>query len=230
MSTPGIATSAARALARGGASRLTCRSGSSFRCGRRFRTLNQTSKPSRRPAIDPCRVDVKGAEMQASRAIFFPLLLLRPAPRADDLRYLSIHPAQRHRVLTSRLLPGVIIQSCPRRLFSSRRRTAVPDRLRQSARAPVADRRIRSMIPDRNGAQLVPYNTTYLERDLALRLGIRCTARTSSFHSEQDRITRLFAGRAFPIPGLWRHSIHPGRAVAAICECAGESPTSHRCS
>jgi hypothetical protein len=71
------------------------------------------------------------------------------------------------------LLPGVIISHARARLFlvSPQDRSPRPLTIKVLERPQLIDR-IRSMIPDRNRAHLVPYNTTYLERDLALRLGI----------------------------------------------------------
>ena len=82
------------------------------------------------------------------------------------------------------------------------------------------------MIPDRNRAHLVPYNTTYLERDLALRLGIPMYGADPKFFplGTKTGSRRLFAEAGVPHP-LGYGDIHSvPAAVAAICEMRRRKP------
>jgi hypothetical protein len=71
------------------------------------------------------------------------------------------------------LLPGVIASHARARLFlvSPQDRSPRPLTVKLLERPKLMER-IRSLIPNPDRAHLVPYNTTNLERDLALRLGI----------------------------------------------------------
>jgi hypothetical protein len=70
-------------------------------------------------------------------------------------------------------MPGVIAAHARRRLHlvSPHDGSARPLSAKLLARPSLLER-IRALIPDPERAHLVPYNTTFLERDLALRLGI----------------------------------------------------------
>jgi len=71
------------------------------------------------------------------------------------------------------LLPGVIASHARRRLFLIAPRDASSRPLsRKLLDRPDVLAQIRSLIPDPGRAHLVPFNTTSLERDLALALGI----------------------------------------------------------
>ena len=63
--------------------------------------------------------------------------------------------------------------------------------------------RIRALIPDRDRAHLVPYNTTELERDLAIRLGIPMYGADPRhfIHGTKSGCRKLFgrAGVAYPV-------------------------------
>ena len=71
------------------------------------------------------------------------------------------------------LLPGVIPAHARARFFNPvpHDSTLRPLSLKLLER-PRLLAQIRDLIPDKNRAHLVPYNTTELERDLAIRLGI----------------------------------------------------------
>lgn len=114
-----------------------------------------------------------GFEMQAYEERFLFLLLLLRQPKARMIYVTSqmINPSIIDYYLD--LLPGVIPSHARPRLFT-------PSPLDGSRRAltvkllerPRLLERIRALIPNPDRAHLVPYNTTSLERDLALRLGI----------------------------------------------------------
>ena len=125
------------------------------------------------PSMTLDKLDESGSEMQAYEERFLFLLLLLRQPRARLVYVTS------QRILPSvvdyylDLLPGVIPSHARKRLF-------LPAPLDGSAR-PLSQKllerprlleQIRSLIPDPHRAHLVPYNTTELERDLAVALGI----------------------------------------------------------
>ncbi len=116
---------------------------------------------------------IQGVRQQAyeERFLFLLLLLRQPRARLVYVTSLAIHPDVIDYYLD--LLPGVIAMHAKRRLHlvtpndgSARPLTAKlldrPDLLTQ----------IRALVPDTHRAHLVPFNTTPLERDLALALDI----------------------------------------------------------
>ena len=116
---------------------------------------------------------LKGSEMQAyeERFLFLLLLLRQPSARVVYVTSQDVRPEVVDYYLA--LLPGVIPSHARERLFllavgDPEASPLTPKILRR----PRFIERIRSLIPNRARAHLVPYNTTRAERDLALRLGI----------------------------------------------------------
>lgn len=114
-----------------------------------------------------------GSLLQAYEERFLFLLLLLRQPRARVI-YLTSQPILPE-VLDYylALLPGVIPSHARKRLFP----IAVLDSSSRPLTRKILDRprlieKIRSLIPDPERAHLVPYNTTELEKELAVRLGI----------------------------------------------------------
>lgn len=117
--------------------------------------------------------DLTGSELQAYEERFLFLLLLLRQPRARLIYVTSqaINPSIIDYYLD--LLPGVISSHARKRLFLVAPLDASPRPLTQKLlERPRLIDHIRSLIADPNRAHLVPYNTTTMERDLALRLGI----------------------------------------------------------
>ena len=117
--------------------------------------------------------DRSGATLQAYEERFLFLLLLLRQPRAR-LVYVTSQP-----ILPSvidyylDLLPGVIPSHARKRLFLVSTLDGSSRPLSQKIlERPRLIRRIRDLILDPERAHLVPYNTTELERDLALALEI----------------------------------------------------------
>ena len=116
---------------------------------------------------------VSGFEVQGYEERFLFLLFLLAQPRANLIYVTSqaIHPSVIEYYLD--LLPGVIRSHAMRRLtlLSPYDDTARPLSMKLLERPRLLER-IAAGIRDKDRAHLVCYNTTYLERNLALRLGI----------------------------------------------------------
>ena len=114
-----------------------------------------------------------GTLMQAmeERALFLLLLLRQPMLR---LIYVTSGPIDEEIVeYYLGLLPGIIPSHARRRLHL----VSVGDSSPQPLSAKLLERprllrHVRDLIPDRSVSHLIPYNTTELERDVALSLGI----------------------------------------------------------
>jgi len=105
------------------------------------------------------------------RYLFLLLLLRQPRARMVYVTSQPILPSVIEYYLS--LLPGVIPSHARSRLFT----IPVLDGTSRPLTEKLLERprlieRIRSLVPDPHRAHLLPYNTTELERDLAVRLGI----------------------------------------------------------
>ena len=116
---------------------------------------------------------IRGARQQAYEERFLFLLLLLRQPRARLIYVTSqaIHPEVVDYYLD--LLPGVLASHAKKRLFLVSPLDGSSRPLSQKLlERPRLIQQIRALIPDLDRAHLVPFNTTPLERDLALALGI----------------------------------------------------------
>ena len=144
-----------------------------------------------------------GSLVQAYEERFLFLLLLLRQPRARLIYVTSqrIHPSVIDYYLD--LLPGVIPSHARQRLFLPSPLDGSPRPLSEKLlERPRLIERIRSLIPDPDRAHLVPYNTTEIERDLALALGIPMYgADPRHFHfGTKTGCRRLFAEEDIPHP------------------------------
>ncbi|MGH2661253.1 MAG: peptide ligase PGM1-related protein [Actinomycetota bacterium] len=168
-----------------------------------------------------------GSQMQAYEERFLFLLLLLRQPRARVVYVTSqmILPSVIDYYLD--LLPGVIPSHARRRLF-------LPSPLDGSAR-PLTDKllerprlleQIRALIPDPSRAHLVPYNTTELERDLAVALGIPMYgADPRFFHfGTKSGCRRLFAEEDIPHPIGVEDLRTPDQVVEALATMRARKP------
>jgi hypothetical protein len=118
-------------------------------------------------------LDVPGSVLQSyeERMLFLLLLLRKPRARIIYLTSLPILDDVVDYYMS--LLPGVIPSHARKRLHTvaALDATSRPLTLKVLERPPLIEH-IRELIPDPATAHLVPFNTTLLERDLALRLGI----------------------------------------------------------
>jgi hypothetical protein len=173
-------------------------------------------------------IEMGSSELQAYEERFLFLLLLLRQPRARVVYVTSqqINPAIVDYYLD--LLPGVIASHARKRLFlvapldaSSR-----PLSLKLLERPRLIEH-IRSLIvpgPDR--AHLVPYNTTALERDLALSLGIPMYGADPRFFplGTKSGCRRIFAEEGVPHPLGMENLTSIDELLSAIMAMRAQKP------
>lgn len=125
------------------------------------------------PSITLDQLNMPPSVLQAMEERFLFMLFLLRQPNARMI-YVTSQPILPNVIdYYLGLLPGVIPAHARARFFNPAPHdgTVRPLSLKLLER-PRLLAQIRALIPDRDRAHLVPYNTTELERDLALRLGI----------------------------------------------------------
>jgi hypothetical protein len=121
--------------------------------------------------LDPTEGSLVTMQPYEERYLFLLLLLRQPRARLIYVTSQPILPSVIDYYLD--LLPGVIPSHARQRLITFPVLDGGPEPLSlKLLRRPRLMERLRALIPDPDRAHLVPYNTTELERDLALRLGI----------------------------------------------------------
>ena len=162
------------------------------------------------------------------RFLFLLLLLRQPRLRMIYVTSLPIAPEIVEYYLA--LLPGVIPSHARRApAHSCRVNDASPRSLsREAARAPAGARAgSGALIPDRAASHLVPYNTTELERDVALSLGHPDVRRGPAVlpTRDQDRVpAAVRRGRACRTRWAARTCTDVDDVVDAIVGCAPSRP------
>jgi hypothetical protein len=146
---------------------------------------------------------IRGVRQQAyeERYLFLLLLLRQPRARLIYVTSQTIHPDIVDYYLD--LLPGVISVHAKKRLFLVSPLDGSPSPLSQKLLdRPRLLAYIRTLIMDPHRAHLVPFNTTPLERDLALKLGIPMYgADPKLFHlGTKTGARRIFADAGVPHP------------------------------
>jgi PGM1 C-terminal domain len=146
---------------------------------------------------------IQGARQQAyeERFLFLLLLLRQPRARLVYVTSQAIHPDIIDYYLD--LLPGVISIHAKKRLFLVSPLDGSARPLTQKLlERPQLLRHIQSLVLDPNRAHLVPFNTTALERDLALRLGIPMYGADPRFLplGTKSGARRIFAEAGVPHP------------------------------
>jgi len=144
-----------------------------------------------------------GAVLQAYEERFLFLLLLLRQPRARVVYVTSqdINPTIIDYYLD--LLPGVLASHARRRLFLVAPMDGTSRPLSQKIlESPAMLDRIRSLVIDPERAHLVPFNTTNLERDLAMALGIPMYGADPRFleYGTKSGARRIFADVGVPHP------------------------------
>lgn len=209
--------------------------------GRQFETLQAKLLPLwesiRRLNKDPQTIvvvpsisvdaEMTGVQQQAleERYLFLLLLLRQPRARLIYVTSQAIHPEVVDYYLD--LLPGVFSGHARQRLFLVSPLDGSVQTLTEKLLArPRLIEHIRSLIPNRDRAHLVPYNTTPLERELAVRLGIPMYgADPRYFHlGTKSGARRVFAEEGVSHP-LGVENLHTPAAIAeAIAGMRGARP------
>jgi len=147
--------------------------------------------------------EIHGVKQQAyeERYLFLLFLLRQPRARVIYVTSNAIHPDVIDYYLG--LLPGVIAGHARKRLFLISPLDGSPRTLTEKLLArPRLVQRIRSLVLDPDRAHLVPYNTTSMERDLAVRLGIPMYGADPKFFSlgTKSGARQVFEDEGVPHP------------------------------
>jgi PGM1 C-terminal domain len=159
------------------------------------------------------------------RFLFLLFLLRQPRARLIYVTSLDINPTIVDYYLG--LLPGVIASNARQRLHLISPLDGSPKPLSEKLlERPRLLRKIRDLIPDHDRAHLIPFNTTELERDLALELGIPMYGADPKFFpfGTKTGCRRLFAEEGVRHP-LGREDVSSvADAVEAIESMRAEQP------
>ena len=167
------------------------------------------------------------SELQAYEERFLFLLLLLRQPRAR-LIYVTSQMIQPNIIdYYLDLLPGVISSHARKRLFlvSPLDASTRPLSIKLLERPRLIDY-IRSLILDVDRAHLVPYNTTTLERDLAIRLGIPMYGADPKFFplGTKSGSRHIFAEEGVPHPLGAENLSSIDDVAAAISDMRAQKP------
>lgn len=154
------------------------------------------------PSLDT-DVALKGSELQAyeERFLFLLLLLRQPRARLVYVTGQAIHPSIVDYYLD--LMPGVISSHARKRLFLVSPLDASSRPLsRKLLDRPRMLERLRALVPNPDRAHLVPFATTWADRELAMRLGVPmygCDPRLVHLGTKSSA-RRLFREEGVPHP------------------------------
>jgi pheganomycin biosynthesis PGM1-like protein len=179
------------------------------------------------PSISLDYEGASGAKLQAyeERFLFLLFLLRQPRARLVYVTSQAVNPSTIDYYLD--LLPGVISSHARKRLFLVSPLDGADKPLSAKLLArPRMLRQLRELIVDPDRAHLVPYNTTDLERDLALALGIPMYgADPRHFHlGTKSGSRRLFAEEGVQHPAGSESLTSIRDAVEAIARMRAAKP------
>jgi hypothetical protein len=182
------------------------------------------------PSMTLDELNMSAAELQAyeERFLFLLLLLRQPNARMVYVTSQPILPTVIDYYLG--LLPGVIPAHARARLFNPvpHDGSMRPLSLKVLER-PRLIRQIRDLVPDKARAHLVPYNTTELERDLAIRLGIPMYGADPRHfvHGTKSGCRKLFARAGVSHPAGAEDLHTAAEVIAAIRALRAQRPALH---
>ena len=170
---------------------------------------------------------MKGSEMQAyeERFLFLLLLLRQPRARLIYVTGQAIHPSVIDYYFD--LMPGVISSHARKRLFLVSPLDAEPRSLaRKLVERPRMIERLRALIPNPDRAHLVPFSTTWADRELAMRLGIPMYGSDPKhlLFGTKSSGRKLFRDEGVPFPAGREDLATEDDLVAAIVGMRGEAP------
>jgi hypothetical protein len=179
------------------------------------------------PSISLDYEGASGAKLQAyeERFLFLLFLLRQPRARLVYVTSQAVNPSTIDYYLD--LLPGVISSHARKRLFLVSPLDGADKPLSAKLlERPRMLRQVRELIVDPDRAHLVPYNTTDLERDLALALGIPMYgADPRHFHlGTKSGCRRLFAEEGVQHPAGSEGLTSIGDAIEAIARMRAGKP------
>ena len=195
-----------------------------------WRSIQQFSDDPQTIVVVPSlNVDssIQGVKQQAyeERYLFLLLLLRQARARLIYVTSQAIHPDVVDYYLG--LLPGVIASHAKKRLFlvTPLDGSARPLTEKLLARPRLIEH-IRSLIVDPDRAHLVPYNTTEIDRDLALQLGIPLYGADPKFFplGTKSGARRIFAEEGVPHPLGVENLRSADQIVDAILEMRSTRP------
>ena len=168
-----------------------------------------------------------GSAQQAyeERFLFMLFLLRQPDLRLIYVTSQAIQPSTIDYYL--QVLPGAVISSARKRLFLVAPHDASSRTLTQKLlERPRLINQIRSLIPDLDRAHLVPYNTTDLEKELALRLGIPMYAADPDFFAfgTKSGSRRIFREEGVPHPIGYENLSSQADVLRALAQMRMERP------
>ena len=190
-----------------------------------IRALNQDEQTI--VVVPSLEAEMKGSEMQAYEERFLFLLLLLRQPRAR-LVYVTgqqIHPSVIDYYFD--LMPGVISSHARKRLFLLSPLDASPRSLaRKLIERPRMIERLRALIPNPDRAHLVPFSTTWADRELALKLGIPMYGSDPKHlpFGTKSAGRRLFREEGVPLPAGREDLANEDDLVAAIVAMRRDAP------
>jgi hypothetical protein len=180
------------------------------------------------PSVTVDRVNQSsGSLTQAYEERFLFLLLLLRQPRLRMVYVTSTPIAPQIVEYYLALLPGIIPSHARARLSLVAVQDGSPRPLTEKLlERPRVVSQIRSLVPDRRRSHLVPYNTTLLERDLALALGIPMYgADPRLFHlGTKSGCRRIFAEEGVPHPAGFEDLHSLDEVVGALARLRAASP------
>lgn len=195
-----------------------------------WRSIQQFSEDPQTIVVVPSlNVDsaLQGVKQQAyeERYLFLLFLLRQARARLVYVTSQAIHPDVVDYYLG--LLPGVIASHARKRLFlvSPLDGSARPLTEKLLERPRLIDH-IRSLISDPDRAHLVPYNTTPIDRDLALQLGIPLYGADPKFFplGTKSGARRIFAEEGVPHPLGAENLRSPDHIVDAVLDLRARKP------
>jgi hypothetical protein len=182
------------------------------------------------PSID-VDAEMRGSEMQAyeERFLFLLLLLRQPRARMVYVTGQAIHPSVIDYYLD--LMPGVISSHARKRLFLLSPLDASPRPLAAKLlERPRMLAALRALVPDPERAHLVPYATTWADRELAMRIGIPMYGNDPRLEhlGTKSSSRRLFREERVPHPAGREDLATEDDLVAAVVATRREAPGARR--